>query len=287
MRGQSNFVLLALLCASAAATVRGQRFRSGFWLAGTICLKLYPAFLVLFPLWRRDGRALAGCAVGLFVGLAVLPAAAFGVPRALAYYEEYGRVFVLPALGLGEDRSRATEITESTANDSQSLVAALHNGLHLDRNTRPPHADQAVEMAAHGICALLTLLTFAAAGLRRAGPAAAVLLFGSLIIVMLLAAPVCHMHYFTFLVPLLMGVLTARWRRRNDARVGPAWAAVLWLGGAAYVLASLPGMETLRDVGLSMYPVLLIWVLAVAEIWKQRGQTRAEIPLPHASGLAA
>jgi hypothetical protein len=61
MRGQVNLLLLALLCGTAAATLRGRRFRAGLFLAGAICIKVIPAFLLLFPLWRRDGRCLLGC----------------------------------------------------------------------------------------------------------------------------------------------------------------------------------------------------------------------------------
>src|SRR5207248_10948640 len=69
MRGQVNLQVLALLCGTAAASLRGRPFRAGLWLAGAICVKIIPAFLVLVPLWRRDARLLAGCALGLFLGL--------------------------------------------------------------------------------------------------------------------------------------------------------------------------------------------------------------------------
>ena len=52
MRGQVNLLLLLLLCGMATATLRGRRLQSGLWLAGAICLKLIPAFLLLYPLVR-------------------------------------------------------------------------------------------------------------------------------------------------------------------------------------------------------------------------------------------
>ena len=49
MRGQVNLLLLALLCGMAAATLRGRSLLAGGCLAGAICLKVFPAFLLLFP----------------------------------------------------------------------------------------------------------------------------------------------------------------------------------------------------------------------------------------------
>src|SRR5262249_51941849 len=46
MRGQSNLLVLALLGAMVAALLRGRRFTAGLCLAGTVCLKIFPAFLV-------------------------------------------------------------------------------------------------------------------------------------------------------------------------------------------------------------------------------------------------
>ena len=64
-----------------AALVRGQRFRAGLCVAGAICLKIFPAYLLIVPLLRRDLRCLTGCAVGLFLGLVAIPVAAWGHAR--------------------------------------------------------------------------------------------------------------------------------------------------------------------------------------------------------------
>jgi hypothetical protein len=268
MRGQTNLLLVGLLCAAAAAALRSRSWRSGLWLAGAICLKVYPAFLLLFPLWRRDGRALAGCAVGLVLGLAVVPAAALGVPRTVSYYEQYARMMA-PAVGLGSDDTLASELLDSINNDSQSLQSALHNSFHLDRITRPAEPSALVCWTARGLCGLMTLLVLAAAGRRRpvAGPAALVF-FGTLVLVMLVLCPVCHTHYWALLVPLVMGILAARWETRGEVRVGLGLSIVLWGSATVYVLCSLPGLEVLRDLGLSLYPALLLWGVSVVMLWK-------------------
>src|SRR5581483_10400616 len=77
-RGQVNLFLVALVAGMFAAAAAGRRFASGAWLAGAIALKVIPGLLVLYPLLRRDGRALAGVAVGLVVLLGAVPAAVWG-----------------------------------------------------------------------------------------------------------------------------------------------------------------------------------------------------------------
>src|SRR5262249_43626415 len=68
MRGQVSVILFFLMVEMIHATARHKRWRSGFWLAGAICLKIIPAFLLIYPLWRRDWRSLGGCVVGCALG---------------------------------------------------------------------------------------------------------------------------------------------------------------------------------------------------------------------------
>ena len=87
----------------------------------------------------------------------------------------------------------------------------------------------------------MALATLAAASRRRGTGPAAVLFFGALIVVMLLAAPVCHTHYLSLLVPLVMGLIVAAWGRRNDMRLGLGLTALLVFNAVIYILAALPG----------------------------------------------
>src|SRR5262249_43213400 len=214
MRGQTNLLLLALICGLTAGLVRGRSLLAGLCLAGAICLKIFPAFLLIVPLWRRDWRCLGGCALGLFVGLVLVPLVALGPRMFVTEYRELAKVLVGPALGLGEDQTRAEELINVTATDNQSFLAVLHNTLHLDRDTRPNEAPPWERRTAWLLGGAFTLLTLAASYRRRRDNGlSAAFLVGSMTVVMMLTSPVCHTHYFVLSAPLVMALLARSWER--------------------------------------------------------------------------
>src|SRR5258707_11773825 len=105
----------------------------------------------------------------------------------------------------------------------------------------------------------LTLLRFRTSG--RSPPAddrREALVLGLLIVVMIMASPVCHLHYFGLTVPLAAGLLASQ-LERNEGR----WPKVfLVLGAVNFVgtlLPLLPGMDLLRDHGSAPFGTLLFW----------------------------
>ncbi|HMF20036.1 MAG TPA: glycosyltransferase family 87 protein [Gemmataceae bacterium] len=269
MRGQVNLLLLALLCGMVAATLRGKSLLAGAYLAGAICLKVIPAFLLLFPLWRRDLRCLVGCALGLVVGGVVIPTMVFGPVRTVNYYENYARVLIGPALGLGADQSRAKEMIETTANDSQSLQAALHNTLHPIRADRPAVPTALVRWIPRVVGGFLTLLTLVASGWKKSDSGSNVALFsGALIINMLLLSPICHMHYFSLCVVIVMGLLAARWERSRHG-LGTGLTLIFTLNILCYIPPNIPEWLILRDWAIMVYPTLILWTVGVVTLWKR------------------
>ncbi len=287
MRGQVDLLLLLLLSGMIVAAVRGQNYRAGLWLAGAICLKVIPAFLLIYPCWRRDGRWLAGSVCGLLAGLIFVPALVFGPRQTLAYYNEWHEVLVQPALVDGGNQSRAKELIDVTATDSQSFLAVAHNTLHLDRSRRPTTASAAVRIAHWSTGSLLTMLTLLAAtwpGWHRqsclrstdryvcaASGFTAVtsavdtqLLLGGLIVLMALLSPVCHLHYFALSIPLALGLVAVYWDRRpqHDAgiEIGMGLRILFAFNIVANVLPKLPGLEVFRDLGIAMYAALALWL---------------------------
>jgi hypothetical protein len=276
MRGQANHVLLLCVCGLMAALISRRRLTAGMCLAGAACLKIYPLYLILAPLRRWDGRCLTGAVLGLLLGLFLIPAACLGPLRTTELYGDLAKVLVLPALGLGDDRSRAEELTQVVSTDSQSFQAAIHNTLHPDGNRRraeAPDASPEVRLAHWLIGGALTLLTLLAARRPAALRGEAVALWiGALSLIMILLSPVCHTHYFVLELPLLMAFQWRSWRRRGDIS-GPLLGRsdspldLPTLGLFLFVVVGntlplLPALQLLRDCGAGMYTALVVWLAA-------------------------
>lgn len=283
MRGQVSLILLVLFAATVAALARGRSVRAGLWLSAAICLKVIPAVLLLLPVWRRDVRFLGGCLLGLAVGLVAVPAAVFGWPQTVRYYKDFDHKVLRPGLGDDQDKSRAKELMETTATDSQSLVAIIHNTMYLDRATRPADASPMVRGLHWLGGGLLLLISLGVAGRRRASNAALVLFLGALIFNMLFLSPVCHLHYMCLLIPLVMGLLAAAWDRAGGMRLTPPLLALLGFNLLTSVLPVLPQLEVFRDLGLSMYGAVALWLAGCRLLWRE-GWSRPAATTPGDAG---
>ncbi len=267
-RGQADLLLLAILCAMIAAAMAGRSLAAGWWLAGAICLKLFPLYLLIYPLWRRDLRLSASCALGLLAGLIVIPLAFFGPARSIAYAREWNHVLIEPALLGGTDRSRAGELLDINATDNQSFVALIHGWRNLDETIRLPRLLRSrplepwAKPAHWALAILLTVLTLLATRWRpRGSPIAEALFLGSLVIVMILASPVSHLHYFTLAVPLVMVLVMIG--RGDGVYPRRGWIWLFTLVTVCGALPLLPGLDRLRDLGLASFGAMALWCAAL------------------------
>lgn len=283
-RGQVNLLVVALVSASFAAMMANRRFRSGLWLAGAVTAKLIPGFLLLFPLVRRDRRALVGAAVGLAVLLAVVPIAWWGLDGALDANRKLVHQVVTPGATGEGDQTRAKELTQTTSTDSQSFVALLHALRHPDPATRPANAARETRLAHWAIGGLLTLLTVWV-GWRRLGdsPGDQLVFLGCVCAVMLLVSPVSHMHYYMFAFPLVAGL----WLRELAARPGAVAAgsrmtAALAAWGLATGLPLLPGrlFDGMREGGVGVVATLGLWAYGLSAIARRSPAVVAAEPEP-------
>jgi alpha-1,2-mannosyltransferase len=279
MRGQVGLLLLLFLSGMIAGVVRGHRLRAGVWLACAVCLKVIPALLLVYPLLRRDLRLLAGCGLGLVAGLAVVPAAAHGPRQTWDDYRHWYRVMLAPVVAGGDDTSRARELHDVTGTDSQSFLAMLHNTLHLDRATRPRQASLRVRLAAialSGAALLALILAF-----RRCDPhdwLANIFLIAGLTDLMLLASPVCHLHYFCLSLPLVAALFAAAWEGAASPRLGVGLGAFAGVNVLANSVPHFPGMEVARDIGLAGYSGVLAICVAVGTLYHRRWRPSAAAP---------
>lgn len=278
MRGQVNLLVLVLLCGMAALLLRGRSAWAGACLAAAACIKVIPAFLVLYPLWRSDGRCFAGFAVGLAVGLVVIPVLVFGPQRATTLYQKWGNVLLAPALGHDADKSRARELIEVWATDTQAPLAVIHNTLTPDRTKRGYPPLPWVRQAHWAIGGGLALMTLLVAGWRRrdAGPALPLVL-GTLTVPMLLLSPVCHRHYFALCVPLVAGILADTWEQRPYPYVGWGMWCFLALYVAANAVTLFPNTEPLMDLGAGMYATLALWAIGLWRLARRNFATARQV----------
>ncbi len=279
MRGQVNMILLLLLAGMAASSMRGRSAASGFWLSGAICLKVIPAFLLLYPFWRRDWRCVTACCAGLLGGLVVVPLVALGPTRTVANYQSFFEGVLAPGLGGRTHPARARELLDVTATASQSLQATLHNTLHPHRWYRPNHATAAVVWTGRILGLALTGCTLLAYGWRRKGDAVdGLTLLSCLVLCMLLLSPICHLHYFTLSILLIEGLLLAEWEKRADLRLSRGLLLLLLVNIVANALPNFEGMEIFRDLGMAMYAGLCLWLAGVGLLWRRGLPKQAAMP---------
>ena len=275
-RGQSNMVVLLFFCGMIALLLEGRRFRAGLCLAGSICIKVFPGFLLILPAVRRDFRCLAGTATGLFGGLVLIPLLVFGPAQTLATYRQFDKVTLRPGLRVGTDTTRAHELTTATSTGSQSFMVVLHNYLHPNRETRPNDNSAKVRAAHWALGAVLTAVTLRAGVKRRRGDAVSDAMFpAALIAVMLPISPISHVHYFIFALPLVMTLLADAWQRHPPPEIGRGYAALFGGVIAADLLVSLPFTHGwLRDFGVPLYANLTLWLAGIVIL---RRRAAAEI----------
>jgi len=258
VRGQLEVPLLLLLAGFTNGLVRGRRFSAGLCLAGAICAKVIPAFLLLLPLWRRDRRCLVGCATGLLLGLGLVPVLVVGPVRTAELYADQWRVLLAPGLGLGDDNSRAGELLDAGATVNQSFQMVIHLTLHYGQSNLPPRPATWVRAVHWLLTAVLTAMVLFRQGRTAAADGRSLLgVVALLLVIMVLASPVCHLHYFTLALPLALCVVD---RLGTAGAFWLCWVALL-LPALAYTVWEAFPLEALRALNLPLYATLVLWVV--------------------------
>lgn len=279
-RGQVNPVVLLCLVGMIASLLANRHFFAGLCLALPICIKLYPAFLLVVPILRRDWRWLAGCASGLVAGLLIVPLVALGADGTAKAYARYNDVLIGPALGLHSNAIRDYELTGANGTDSQSFGAILNNLTNRNRVQGAPYP-RWIRPAHWAISAIFSAITlWAGLTTRRRDAVGTTLFLGALIVVMLPISPVCHIHYFIFAMPLVMALFAAMWERRPFPQVELAYAILFGANLLLNLVAALPGFESWKEFGVTLGATLLLWGAGIREL------TRSGMKQPMAATVA-
>jgi hypothetical protein len=254
IHGNLNLLLLALLTGTWAAARAGRPGLAGAALGTAAALKLFPAFLAVYFLARREGKVLKVAAATL-AALTLLTAAILGTEAYRTYLGE-----VLPHTA---ERYRAAWFNLSLAGFWAKLFDPQtgDRGMHLT----PLLASRPLAHAAFAASAILVAAVVARVAARARSRSAADLAFGLALLGMLLVSPITWEHYL-LLLPLPLAVL---WQRL------PPLEGVRWVYGAAVVLLWLPpvgvmehtmtllGEEPKAGVGWSAGPVQAVTALSV------------------------
>lgn len=294
-RGQVNLILLMFLAGMLLCIVRGKRFGAGMWLAAATCLKVIPAFLLIFALWKRDTRQVAGFAVGMVLLLGVVPAIMVGPQRAVEMNRRFLDTMILPRYGNGQDQSKVLE--HDLAIDNQAIMAAVYNIRNPGVVQRTALIQpQLTDKAVHGVIgAGMIVTTLFLAWRRRHEDQKRVnlLLLGMLICIMLAVSPLTHLHYFVLAWP-LVAVLCSAGRERGTPSV--------WMWGLALLYFAIswpphmPGSRLAMYLGLAAWTNVGLWAagawtLAFGKSWtgpREVGSTKLErAPVPELGVVAA
>jgi hypothetical protein len=277
MRGQVNAIVLASICAAMAGWIQQKRFQAGFWLSLAICIKIIPAFLLVYPAWKRDFRALVGCLTGCVIGLVLIPLLAFGPARMATHYETYARVFFGPLFKVTDDDRNKEEILGVNATDSVGVKDALHNWTYPHHGNRPEDMHVAAKTAYILLGITMTLLTLWPGG--RSGSdwtTRCAHQLAGLTLLMTIFSPVCHSHYLLFCLPIIMSLLANTWQYQATIAVPRGMLFCFVAFGLTMGIAYLPGLEILKDRCASLFAVLPLWVIPITQLW--RGM--APVPVP-------
>ena len=294
-RGQVGLLIGFFLCCVVASILKGRRFRAGLWLAAAICVKVIPALLLAFPLWRRDWRMLSGCAMGLLVGLILVPVIALGPHRTAASYKSFYRETLLAGIKGDPGGSRGGELTGITGTTSASPMVVLHNIMYPDRNSRPKVAHPGVR-AAHWVMAFIMLaITLLASGWKGrwySGKVQATITdvtsMSALIPLMFMASPVFHPFYVAMAVPLVLVLLVILWERYPYGHIPLVWQTMFWFIAVSLLLTSIDMGPFLyfRYFGLVLLSTLTLWVATLIEIRQSaRMPSLSETPMPRPSQI--
>ncbi len=235
-------------------------------------MKVIPALLVLYPLARRDWRMLGHFALGVTVGMVVIPVVALGPGRAWATTETFVNQTILPGLTTNTG-ALSNELTDMTATDNQSVRAIIHAAANWGAPI-PPKASEGTKLAHLIVSVAMIVATFLLARRIADERYRTLFLLGALVIVSVAVTPVNHTHYMALAFPAVLGLVYWEQDRRGDFRWGPAVIAVVAIQVASGIyprLPFLPGYQAARDLGVTMIGTLAVWI---AVLWLPGGVGR-------------
>lgn len=264
MRGQVNLFLLALICLAIGCQIQGRSFWSGIFIALSICLKVFPAFLLIIPVWRKDFWQASGVVFGLVLGLILVPVIAFGPEKTIVAYQDFYKVLLGPALGLSGDNSRDVELNAMNSTDNHSILAFLHGIEFPDHSKKPAKPGSMTKVIHLVMSALLLGWLLWVKGKPKKGTSLGDSFFFSLAaLLMLFVCPVSHSQYFCLALPLIVCLHVYSWKKDPEKLFATSFVLVILGYMLLSALPLLPLFESWKRMGIIFIPNMLLFVYAI------------------------
>jgi hypothetical protein len=246
-RGQASVMTAWLVIAAFYWHFRRRDLLGGLSLAGAILIKVFPAVLLAYFVWRRRWRFTAATLIALVAGVLLMPAAVFGWQRNITYLHEWVGVVAKPALAENKARELSPlneQLLDPQKPRNQSLTAVIW------RVTRSPYARE----VAAGLAALMALITAWAA--RPARGDTELLVACAAIVWMLLVPPVSESHYFVVLLLPLAVLTTEAYAGSIDAARKLALMTLIAFGIVSLVSVS---TTSIQHYGALCWATVALW----------------------------
>ena len=273
--GQVNTVVLLCIAAMAAALVRMQNVRAGIWLSIAISIKLFPIYLLLVPLWRRDWTCLLASAAGVVICSVVVPVAIVGWTETLSIYQEFYDVLLRGFLTGVPHPSRADELLNESFGALMSFKSVMFKTLNPDPAMRPSAVPYAFWIAHISICIVTTCISLWAAGWSHdrgqvGGSTLSPILFvGVLTVAAIPMIPTAQSHYYTLCTVLVLGLIVSIWESEGPLRLNPRFLALFAAAFTLSIIREIPGLEYLGDWGPPVYAGLMFWIAGIVALRRQ------------------
>lgn len=213
--GQTSLIVLALLAGTLLTWKRGRDVAAGVLLGLAVSIKLTPALLSVFFLWRGRPK-IAWVSLAVFAGTQIASIAALGWEPHRAFYMD-----VIPSMSGG------------TCYFLNQSLGAFFNRLLTPGDVRQVDLVSSVPARVLTILTSLALLGACAAFLTRTPRGDSLsdeIQFGSVVLLTLILSPISWTHHYLAALLPLFAVVGSIGRRRSGPIVVPALlAGIAWL----------------------------------------------------------
>ncbi|MGO9608429.1 MAG: glycosyltransferase family 87 protein [Verrucomicrobiia bacterium] len=255
--GQATLLMSWLVVAALYWQTNNRPILGATCLAGAILVKVFPAVLLAYFMWRKKWRFVVATLVLVALGAIVPPAAVFGWNKTLTYWREWAAVVAAPSLG-NEQQHRESPVNGQLHSPykvrNQTLEAVCW------RLTGARHARQIAVTTAIAMLVIIGLVG------SRSQPQSESLIVSAVLVWMILAAPLSEFHYLlVLLLPMMAMVFVAIYEPDGATR---------WLARAMLAVYAVAGLLTLafvplQQIGLLCWTMIGLWGVLLTVVLRQ------------------